>query len=322
MSGTEQPYERILAYLKGLLSNRQRHDLERDMMRDMFDEDAFEGLSQLSAGELEADMKVITSRLDSRIQPARKHNLRIYYSLAAGIFLMAGIGSILYLVLRKPATELITQEMDLQRSGIDTVSEAPATMRGAIVADTAGPAQAPSVELSTAEEKVADEVVVMSYGMPEEQDAATTAPEKKSDYINDTAPKTEQVMQDREAISKERQKAARETEEMIQGKDEASYSFVKPVPPGGSLKNFSKWVYENLDFEALKDFPGKHAVRVYFSVQTDGHISNVQIRDSLPDILVSELKSIILQSPSWKPALRDNTPVDSQVEVSLIISVK
>ena len=268
---------------------------------------------------------------------------------------MAGIGSILYLVLRKPATELITQELDLQRSGIDTASESPATARGAIVADStandrqptgkisgtnepeptvlaqnkpiagkkaAGPPPAPSLELSTAEETFADEIVVRSYGIPEVQDVTMAAPEKKSDYINDTAPKTEQVMQDREAITKERQRAARGTEEIIQAKDEASYSFVKPIPPGGSLRNFRKWVYGNLNSEAYKDFPGKHVVLVDFGVQTDGQIRNIQIRDSLPDAMTRELKRVLLLSPSWKPALRDNTPVDSQVEVSLIISVE
>ena len=49
---TEKTYDRILAYLKGLLSDRQRHDLEKDMMHDVFEEEAFEGLSQLSAAEL------------------------------------------------------------------------------------------------------------------------------------------------------------------------------------------------------------------------------------------------------------------------------
>ena len=44
---TENKYDRILAYLKGLLSHRQRHDLEKEMMQDVFEEEAFEGLMEL-----------------------------------------------------------------------------------------------------------------------------------------------------------------------------------------------------------------------------------------------------------------------------------
>ena len=72
MSAIERTYEQIIAYLKGLLTNRQRHHLEKKMMQDAFEEEAFEGLSQMDAGELQADMDLLADRLKERIKPAKR----------------------------------------------------------------------------------------------------------------------------------------------------------------------------------------------------------------------------------------------------------
>jgi hypothetical protein len=111
MSATEHTYERILAYLKGLLSNRQRHDLELEMMHDAFDEEAFEGLNQLTGVELEHDSSVLLNRLDKRIQPHRKRSMPLVLRIAATVVMLAGIGTILYFVFRTPSESLITQEI-------------------------------------------------------------------------------------------------------------------------------------------------------------------------------------------------------------------
>jgi hypothetical protein len=105
MSRIEHTYNQIVRYLNGLLSNRERHDLEKEMMRDTFDEEAFEGLNQLSAGELEADIDVLMKRLDERIQPKKKRNLVTFYRMAAAIILLVGVGSILYVFFQNTVTK-------------------------------------------------------------------------------------------------------------------------------------------------------------------------------------------------------------------------
>ena len=107
---TEKTYNRILAYLKGMLSHRQRHDLEKEMMRDVFDEEAFEGLSQLSDRELQADMDKLENSLQNRIAQSKKRNLTIYFRLAAGILLLAGLTGIFYVIFRSPSASLISKE--------------------------------------------------------------------------------------------------------------------------------------------------------------------------------------------------------------------
>ncbi|MFO7369873.1 MAG: carboxypeptidase-like regulatory domain-containing protein [Bacteroidales bacterium] len=151
MSRIENIVDRITRYLKGLLSNRERHDLERDMMQDVFDEEAFEGLTRLTGEELEADLEKLTARLDNRVENKKTRNLTWFYRMAAAIVLLIGIGSILLLVVKKPADDLISQKTEQTITPEET-----ATL----------PVEAPETETSTVKEK-ADQQPVKKLQEPE-----------------------------------------------------------------------------------------------------------------------------------------------------------
>jgi hypothetical protein len=121
MSKIKQTYDRILGYLKNLLTNRERHDLEQELMHDVFDEEAFTGLSQLSGEELEADMVLLMNRLDNRLEARKKRNLLPFYRIAATILLLVGISGIFFWFLRTPSENLITQKTE------QPVSQTPVT---------------------------------------------------------------------------------------------------------------------------------------------------------------------------------------------------
>src|SRR4030042_3046217 len=59
--------------------------------------------------------------LNDRVAPERKRSLGIFYRIAAGIILLAGVAGILYLVFRMPSQSLITEE-----SGKETLKTPPA----------------------------------------------------------------------------------------------------------------------------------------------------------------------------------------------------
>jgi len=114
MSKIRQTYEQIIKYLSDLLSDRERHELERTMMNDPFDAEAFEGLSQLTAGELDADVDSLENRLDTRIRNRRKVRMISFWRIAAALAILVGIGALLYNLLRAPAPELITRQESRQ----------------------------------------------------------------------------------------------------------------------------------------------------------------------------------------------------------------
>ncbi len=110
MSRIENTVDRITRYLKGLLSNRERHNLEKEMMQDRFDEEAFEGLTQLTGTALEADMEAMMHRLDQRISGSGRRIAPWIFKMAAALVLLLGIGSALFLLFRTPDAELISRQ--------------------------------------------------------------------------------------------------------------------------------------------------------------------------------------------------------------------
>lgn len=104
-------YQQIIDYLKGLLSNQQRNDLEKQVMRDAFDDEAFEGLKQLSAVELEADMNAMERRLEERMRQPGKRILPQYLRIAASLILLAALGSVLYFLLSDRSEQFVPREI-------------------------------------------------------------------------------------------------------------------------------------------------------------------------------------------------------------------
>ncbi len=220
---TEKTYDRILAYLKGLLSDRQRHDLEKEMMRDVFEEEAFEGLSRLSAAELQADMDKLGNSLQSRITQHKKRNFRIYFRLAAGILLLAGLTGLLYVVLRTPSANLISNEnvkkkeapesaapsaplMEIQSVPVESIQkEMPAELKSK--KQVAEPTAVPEKEKEFADFKM-DTIIVNDNLFAQEEVVVVSYAEKKAKSIdrpltNEPAPdasvKVEQALQGKAA---------------------------------------------------------------------------------------------------------------------------
>jgi hypothetical protein len=108
MTKTGETYNRILDYLRGLLTGRQQHQLEKEMMRDSFDEEAFEGLSSLSASGLETDMDLLMHRLDKRTASTGRQRSLIF-KIAAALLIFAGIGTTLTLVLHKNSQHAVNE---------------------------------------------------------------------------------------------------------------------------------------------------------------------------------------------------------------------
>jgi hypothetical protein len=326
MSEIKNKYKQIIKYLKGILSNRERHELERNVMRDVFEEEAFEGLTRLSADELESDLDILTNRLEERIKPVKKRNLLPYYRLAASIVLLIGIGCILYFVFRIPSRNLVTENTSAFKI------PAPAEIKVPALKDT----------LHVAENKSARTIIKEknAQALPENLRESATEPEPVSETVAPGAIAAEEKKQiqykskvpfeDAVTVRYGEAKKADDTgalsgieENEIPSDSKAKPDgYIKPIPPGESIEAFKNWVNERIDSVQLKAFTGKYRISVEFTVQTDGTLHDITINNAIPAPIAGEYKRIITQSPSWKPALRDNTPVEAQVVVRFIITIK
>ena len=80
-----------LRYLKGELSNEERHALERDLEVDPFEKEAMEGFEMITPGELEEDILSLHSSLRKRQQRKRRMAL---YGIAATVASILVVGTI------------------------------------------------------------------------------------------------------------------------------------------------------------------------------------------------------------------------------------
>ena len=340
---TEKTYDRILVYLKGLLSDRQRHDLEKEMMRDVFEEEAFEGLSQLSAGELQADMDKLGNSLQNRITQHKKRNLKIYYRIAAGILLLAGLTGLFYVVFRAPSANLISNEearktepksvatsaplMEVESAPAEPIKkEKPEVLKNKMA--TAIPSAVPekNEEIATSgidtiyakDDMLAqEEVIIVSYA---EKKVKSIERPLTNEPAPDASVAVEQALQGKAAGVQVSSRSDYESTKL--NKVQVYPELSKPIPPGGSLKAYKKWVNDRLDYTAYKDYPGKHKITVEITVHANGTISNIRINQNAPDLIAADMKKVISQSSPWTAALKDDNPVDADVEIHFVITVE
>lgn len=433
MSEFESTYERIIAYLKGLLSNRQRHDLERKMMHDAFDEDAFEGLNQLSAGSLETDMALLGKRLEERIRPAKSRNLTPVFRIAAAALIVLGITAILYLIFRTPSPVPITQEIKQQMNKAPAETALPSApksnkdfagktggdqLTGKAVPvrqetgtfpekeeESAAPeatesitpaAAAAAKEFAITEEAGIDKVQIetrqkSAYALPAKEEPDQPAAEYltgrvagvdgealpgvtvlekgtthgtitdlngnfslaldnsgsdllfnyigyKTRELNVRDIKGNTITMEEDLLALEevvvvgygtRMKndvtgavSRLEAKDISPGGGVEPYNFIKPAPPTGTLKTFKRWVTDRIDTSQFRDFPGKHKILFILTIQSDGHIRDINVRSTAPSIISDEYKKVISQGPQWQPALKDSVPVESEVLIRFTVTVE
>jgi hypothetical protein len=408
MQKPDTTYQRILAYLKGLLSERQRHDLEKEMMRDTFAEEAFEGLSQLQGEELGADMDTLMERLDLRTTRGRRKFLTAY-RIAAGLILFLGMGITLYVVLRRPVPELLTTTGKKDAPAETAVPQTPTTAMPADRKEVQPPPAATQEDAGQALQSVAsdaprEEVPEMEFMeeepafVPQVQEKARSMADSRKEmaqpapvmtkrsYIGKVVdsqgeplpgavvtikgtstgavtdsegnftlpvPDSSAILQAnfigyKTAETKAREKTIVLHEDLmaleevvvigygVQKKSDVTGAVstirldetpltdmaivTKPVPPGGSLKEFKKWVNTQLDRNVINTYKGKQKTTVSLTIKQDGSLSNVQVK-SVSDAVAQEFKRVIENSPLWSPALRDEVPVESTIEIRFTNSV-
>jgi outer membrane biosynthesis protein TonB len=412
----EKTYKRVVDYLKGLLSDRDRHELERDMMRDTFEEEAFEGINQLSAHDLESDMDLLTSRLDNRIASREKKSLKIYFRLAAALLLLAGIGGILYFVLQTPSIDLLTQEKNIKSTVNEPESEvlkeekknsppalpskpekASAPEQIMMMKSEKAPASKPeSVEQSellmeevkdASLQAKASEPFMKNAGMRKATSrgssgkvASGTVVESNGDALpgvtitekgttngtmTDINGHFDLPLKDTGSILAfnfigfkpvEIPASHKQKDKIVMNEDMTALSEVvvvgygtqkkndvtgsvstidfndnpkpgapdvsMPVPPGGSMRIFKKWINERLDYPSYDGFPGKYKVVVELTVHNDGTIGNISVQNDIPEAIAADVKKVISNSPCWQPAINENQVIEAKVQVRFVITVE
>ena len=84
--------EDYLRYLANQMTSKERHDFEKNLLEEEFENEAFEGLSQLTSTEISEDIKALKNELASK---TGKRNSYKYWRIAASLLLL---GMFLFMV--------------------------------------------------------------------------------------------------------------------------------------------------------------------------------------------------------------------------------
>lgn len=96
MSKGKLTYKKFKNYFSNNLPNKDKHDFEKQMMQDAFEEEAFDGLSELNKDELEKDILELKSNISQRVKNTRKI-IPVWFKYAASVIILIGIGTSIFL---------------------------------------------------------------------------------------------------------------------------------------------------------------------------------------------------------------------------------
>jgi hypothetical protein len=103
------------------MQNEEKHRIEKEIMRDAFEEEAFEGLSKLNAEELEIDISELSANISERSRKTRKL-IPVWFRYAASVIVLVGIGlTIIFLNSRYWQDSLLKEQVAKEMEVADSM---------------------------------------------------------------------------------------------------------------------------------------------------------------------------------------------------------
>ena len=121
MSKRKLTYKDFRSYFSNNMQNKDKHAFEKEMMKDAFEEEAFDGLSQLIESERNKDIEELKSTINSRTHQ-KKTLFPVWFKYAASILILVGIGiSIVYLNSRHWQESMLKEQVSNEMEIMDSI---------------------------------------------------------------------------------------------------------------------------------------------------------------------------------------------------------
>ncbi|MDC0584570.1 energy transducer TonB [Bacteroidales bacterium] len=348
-------YQDFKRYFGNFMSKREQHAFESNIFSDVFDEDAFDGLSTLSDKEFEEDVKELNHLINERIEPKKLIPVWIRTAAIVLMFLGAGTFSVFHFDLfsnksvsnnaiadhtpaeqhQKLANEvaITPQEVVAEKTNIE-----PSKAEGQKVLNTVAPKTESNDLQVTNELKTAELAVVGSGG--EARVLADEAGESNEVTDNAAVPTLSQTttpdqgvmsmaMRAEEPVGQEKSakaiSPASEPNNDIAKKAFQSESDVedsKAIPPSKTLKAYKDQIVGQLMDSDLVDEKGTHKIKLSLIVNELGEPTNLSFNKSPGKEFEAEVRKAINNLPLWSPATKNGQTVSETVELTIKFSVK
>lgn len=324
-------------YIKGEMTDREKNAFERELQRDPFTADAYEGFSEISAENAQSDLAGLERQLKSRTSGRQRF---IYYRIAASFAVLMIISSVFIIVQRnrdiaKEESGLISKQVPIEIAQPQAITQPEAQKNEQFVISESRSKKAEEAVEAVKEVEATGAVEGMKKTEPVIADEISTViPGKKEEPV--IAAEYKAVADDAEkgypaapvaGVAYGAQKrAAMKPEEtnldevVVIGYGEAKEEVTgfSPAMPAGGKRDFDKYIEKNIRVpETLKEGE-KAIVIVDFIVRNTGAIDSLKVIRSSGDEFSSEAKRLIIQGPSWNPATSDGEKIDDEVRLRIV----
>lgn len=328
----------FLRYMKGEMTEAERHSFERELQKNPFAQEAMDGMETIPARDVQHDLGSLRQRLN---QSSNRRKRYTYYRIAASVAVLMIISSVFIVVerssgpekaslpeympvpieiqkaepVRKPENEELAEPMpstpapSLQKKASrGAESAASRDLAGGATAKPERPEPVQEPHLF-AEKKIVDELPVFI----EEAAAALPAAVARSRMKTDTG-----ILTALEPVEPARMEMAI-YEDRLNSKESAdSAGGYLPPQPSAGRDEYERYIRENIIRPDSATTGQRVVVVAAFRVLMDGSLDSIRIVRSPGQKFSDEALRLISTGPSWKPATRNGVPVEDEVSLRIV----
>jgi hypothetical protein len=324
--------EETLRYLNDTMTNEERYSFEREVERDPFMQEAFEGLSGIKSSEVDRDIR----SLDVITGKKRRSLFFIkFLAYAAGIALLVTLGYWGFqnidfskkkttetaensdnILLREPYKPASTDTTTIADTSKILVADAELN-QGEAVANTANQQGLISDkgQLSKTDQAAKD--------LNKKKAAIKSAAQKAllqqvQDQVDKSVPAessvSETVVQPT-VVAEPPQRSAGEIAEAEKAMKRPGVN-AEPQPMGGSSL-FKEYLEQNAKYPGGILNGKKESVKVKFKISKVGQPFGIVVEKSPDQEFSREAIRLILDGPKWSPEIKDGIPVEGEVSIKI-----
>ncbi|MFH0758694.1 MAG: energy transducer TonB [Bacteroidota bacterium] len=338
--------EQYLQYLKGELSNGERHDFERGMEADPFEKEALEGLENLTPDQALEDILFLHGRLRKRL--ARRRRIT-YYSVAASVASLLIIGTVflqIYDFNPNKRDEMNEQEMPVlshekdQAVSSETGDVSPEKERipgekvEAVKLEEEGRSTKVEPEIEPAAVPLADnkkkgERNAKGPSVKSEQVAQGPAMQEAREVDNemvtladDAELEVSEAAEIAEMAGQKRSKSANDAVS-VGYTDKAVSDTVQSqtmAEPSIGYEAFNKYIRDHIRYPDTKTGFSREVVILNFTVTAGGEITDIKPIRSPGEEFTEEAIRLIREGPSWRPATNDLGATEEAVRLRIVFT--
>jgi len=328
----------FLRYKQNKMTDRERNGFERNLQKDPFAEEAFEGFEGIDPDLAEMDVSGLRKELKKRTSVKRRI---IWYRIAASVAVLMILSAIFIITdKREEPEQLAYSPAEQKKEEIEILKEEPvkesleyAALPSEEKQKAAGdqekssppPERAAGAEVKnekkaeTREEQVliehqeavmAAEPVkpVMVDAAEKELPSKSVRTIKTSDTVTDFKPDTSEINLNEVVV------VGYGTRGDV---DEVANNYTPPLPVNGRSA-FDKYIRDNIRRPDTTTSGQRVVVVLNLNVNPDGKIDSIKVLRSPARIFSDEAIRLIREGPAWKPAIENGTTISNEVRVRIV----